>query len=56
MITGTYQQEKGRRGVTPYAIANPILVDGDGDGRVRYGIADVVVPPRVVPRRPDVTR
>jgi hypothetical protein len=42
-MTGTYQQEKGRPGVTPYAIINPILVDADGDGRVRFGIADVAV-------------
>jgi hypothetical protein len=43
-MTGTYEQEKGRPGVVPYAIINPILVDADGDGRVRFGTADVAVP------------
>jgi hypothetical protein len=44
-MTGTYEQEKGRPGVAPYAIINPILVDADGDGRVRFGTADVPVAP-----------
>ena len=26
-MTGTYQQEKGRPGVTPFAIINPIRVE-----------------------------
>ncbi len=43
-MTGTYQLEKGRPGVVPYAIINPILVDADGDGRVTFGAADVPVP------------
>ncbi|MCE9572271.1 MAG: CehA/McbA family metallohydrolase [Deltaproteobacteria bacterium] len=42
-MTGTYQQEKGRPGVTPFAIANPVLIDADGDGRVTFGAADVAV-------------
>lgn len=42
-LTGPYQQEKGRPGVTPFAIANPILVDADGDGHVKLGTADVTV-------------
>ncbi|HTJ41552.1 MAG TPA: CehA/McbA family metallohydrolase [Kofleriaceae bacterium] len=42
-MTGTYQLEKGRPGVTPYAIINPILIDADGDGRVKFGNADVGV-------------
>jgi hypothetical protein len=42
--TGSYQQEKWHRpGVTPYAIASPILVDADGDGRWRRGDADVAI-------------
>src|SRR5690606_9587299 len=41
-LTGTYQQDRwGRPGVTPFAIASPILVDADGDGRWRRGAADV---------------
>jgi hypothetical protein len=44
-MTGTYELEKGRPGVVPYAIINPILVDADGDGRVRFGAADVPVTP-----------
>lgn len=44
-LTGTYQQEKGRPGVTPFAIANPVLIDADGDGRVTFGAADVAVAP-----------
>ena len=41
-MTGSYQQDRwGRPGVTPFAIASPILVDGDGDGRWKRGDADV---------------
>jgi hypothetical protein len=38
--TGTYQIEKGRKGVTPFALIAPILIDGDGDGRWKRGEAD----------------
>jgi hypothetical protein len=61
-LTGTYQIEKGRAGVTPHALINPVLVDGDGDGRWRRGDTDLalpaagaeVIPPRraFVPSRP----
>jgi hypothetical protein len=44
-MTGTYELEKGRPGVVPYVIINPILVDADGDGRVKLGAADVPVTP-----------
>ena len=41
-LTGTYQRDKWKRaGVTPYAVASPILVDADGDGRWKRGAADV---------------
>jgi hypothetical protein len=41
-LTGTYQQDRWKRpGVTPFAIASPILIDADGDGRWRRGEADV---------------
>ncbi len=41
-LTGTYQQDRWKRpGVTPFAIASPILVDADGDGRWRRGEADL---------------
>ncbi|HEU0033311.1 MAG TPA: CehA/McbA family metallohydrolase [Kofleriaceae bacterium] len=41
-LTGTYQKDRWNRpGVTPFAIASPILVDGDRDGRWRRGDADV---------------
>jgi len=41
-LTGTYQRDKWQRpGVTPFAIASPILVDADGDGRWKRGDADV---------------
>lgn len=44
-LTGTYQRDKWKRpGVTPFAIASPILVDADGDGRWRRGDADIAVP------------
>jgi hypothetical protein len=35
-LTGNVHQEAGRPGAVPFAIINPILVDGDGDGRVQY--------------------
>ena len=35
-LTGSYQQERWNRpGVTPYALASPILVDADRNGRWR---------------------
>jgi hypothetical protein len=38
--TGSYQQDKWQHpGVTPFAIASPILVDADGDGRWTRGDA-----------------
>jgi hypothetical protein len=41
-FTGTYQKDKwGRAGVTPFALASPILVDVDGDGRWKRGDADI---------------
>ncbi|HWU86539.1 MAG TPA: CehA/McbA family metallohydrolase [Kofleriaceae bacterium] len=41
-LTGTYQQDRWNRpGVTPFALASPILVDADGDGRWRRGDADL---------------
>jgi hypothetical protein len=43
-LTGTYQKDRWNRpGVTPFAIASPILIDGDGDGRWKRGDADVVL-------------
>ncbi len=40
--TGTYQKDKWNRGGdTPFAIASPILIDGDGDGRWKRGDADL---------------
>ena len=40
--TGTYQRDKwNRAGDTPFAIASPILVDGDGDHRWKRGDADL---------------
>jgi hypothetical protein len=43
--TGTYQRDKWKRpGVTPFALASPILIDADGDGRWKRGDADVVLP------------
>jgi hypothetical protein len=44
-LTGNVHVEAGRPGAVPFAIVNPILVDADGDGRVRYGQADVAVAP-----------
>jgi len=44
-LTGTYQWDKWKRaGVTPFAIASPILVDADGDGRWKRGDADRPLP------------
>ena len=41
-LTGTYQKDKWKRGgVTPFAIASPILIDADGDHRWKRGDADV---------------
>jgi len=46
--TGSYQQDRwSRPGVTPFAIASPILIDVDGDGRWQRGEANLVLP---VPR------
>jgi hypothetical protein len=40
--TGSYQKDKWKRaGNTPFAIASPILVDADGDGRWKRGDADL---------------
>ncbi|HUS32957.1 MAG TPA: CehA/McbA family metallohydrolase [Kofleriaceae bacterium] len=41
-FTGTYQKDKwGRAGVTPFALASPILVDADNDGRWKRGDTDL---------------
>ena len=46
-ITGTYQQDKWKRpGVTPFALAAPVLIDADGDGRWKRGDADLALPPK----------
>ncbi len=42
-VTGSYHYDRKRR-VTPFAIASPILVDADGDGRWRRGRYQVVLP------------
>ena len=43
--TGSYQRDKWHRpGVTPFAIAAPILVDADGDHRWKRGDADLPLP------------
>ncbi|MGN6110927.1 MAG: CehA/McbA family metallohydrolase, partial [Kofleriaceae bacterium] len=43
--TGTYQKDRWNRpGVTPFAIASPILIDADGDGRWKRGDADLPLP------------
>jgi hypothetical protein len=40
--TGTYQKDKWQHpGVTPFAIASPILVDADRDGRWKRGDGDL---------------
>lgn len=41
-MTGSYHRERGQDAV-PIAVANPILVDRDGDGRVRFGLADLPI-------------
>jgi hypothetical protein len=42
--TGSYQQDRWKRpGVTPFAIASPILIDADGDGRWKRGDADLAL-------------
>ncbi|HEY4242792.1 MAG TPA: CehA/McbA family metallohydrolase [Kofleriaceae bacterium] len=42
--TGTYQRDKwNRAGVAPFAIASPVLVDVDGDGRWKRGAADLAL-------------
>jgi hypothetical protein len=40
-VTGTYHYDRKRLGVTPFAIASPILVDVDGDRHWRRGGVDV---------------
>lgn len=43
-VTGSYQRDRwGRGGVTPFAIASPILVDSNGDGHWKRGDADIPV-------------
>ncbi|HMG57678.1 MAG TPA: CehA/McbA family metallohydrolase, partial [Kofleriaceae bacterium] len=43
--TGTYQRDKWQHpGVTPFAIAGPILIDADGDHRWKRGDADLALP------------
>lgn len=43
--TGSYQKDRWHRpGVTPFAIAGPILVDADGDHRWKRGDADLALP------------
>ncbi|HEX4423543.1 MAG TPA: CehA/McbA family metallohydrolase [Kofleriaceae bacterium] len=43
--TGSYQKDKWNHpGVTPFAIASPILVDADGDHRWKRGDADLALP------------
>ena len=43
--TGSYQQDRWKRpGVTPFAIASPILIDVDGDGRWQRDEANLVLP------------
>jgi hypothetical protein len=42
--TGSYQRDRwDRPGVTPFAIASPILIDADGDGRWKRGDADLTL-------------
>lgn len=41
-LTGTYQRDKWKKpGVTPFAIASPILIDTDGDQHWKRGAADL---------------
>jgi hypothetical protein len=43
--TGSYQRDRWQRaGVTPFAIASPILIDADGDHRWKRGDADIALP------------
>ena len=43
--TGSYQKDRWNRpGVTPFAIAGPILVDVDGDHRWKRGDTDLALP------------
>jgi hypothetical protein len=43
--TGSYQKDKWNRdGVTPFAIASPILIDSDGDHRWNRGDAELALP------------
>jgi hypothetical protein len=43
-LTGTYQRDKWKHpGVTPFAIASPILVDANRDGRWKRGDADIAL-------------
>ncbi|HEU4732684.1 MAG TPA: CehA/McbA family metallohydrolase [Kofleriaceae bacterium] len=43
--TGTYQKDRWNRpGVTPFAIASPVLIDADGDHRWTRGDADLALP------------
>jgi hypothetical protein len=43
--TGSYQRDKWQHpGVTPFAIASPILVDADGDRHWKRGAADLALP------------
>lgn len=43
--TGSYQRDRWHRpGVTPFAIAGPILIDADGDHRWTRGDADLALP------------
>jgi hypothetical protein len=44
-LTGSLHRDAGRPGVTPFAIASPILVDADGDRRWRRGDANLALPP-----------
>ncbi len=43
-VTGDLHQQAGRPGVTPFALASPILVDADGDRRWRRGDANLALP------------
>jgi hypothetical protein len=43
-VTGDLHQAAGRPGVTPFALASPILVDADGDRRWRRGDANLALP------------
>lgn len=40
-VTGNYHKLRNRKGVTPFALASPILVDVDGDHRWKRGMADL---------------